>query len=352
MLKEACSFWHNKKHFLLFLFFIIVNHSSLTQASCSPLASLPGQTIWTLLDRAQEAMLGPITYFITEADLPMTITQSGKYVLSCGARLDSGLPSTSITIATDNVSIDLQGAGIRQNFNTGGAAVYAINIAGHSNITIMNGLFGQSNTGGGVVTNTNSAFINFGAGATNIIIKGVRANANDGSEVKALFGSGIVQGLLVQNCQLITSNVIPSTQNAIDIATLNQGLFIDNFVRSTNSAFNIGDGEDIAIIRCYMNSASTAGVSINGVANNVFIFSCAVNNSANGYVLANTVTNALLVGNSTRSLGLGFTGGDASQYFNNSTAISTGSNYNGTFTGFTFTPGQVTDANYWLNLSA
>ena len=102
----------------------------------------PGPTMKTLDEVEPRKPIG-------QADIPLTITESGSYYLTC----DVNSAGTAITVEANNVTIDLMGY---QLIGPGSGTNYGIHITGQTNVEIRNGTIRQFGSRGIYEDNPNS----------------------------------------------------------------------------------------------------------------------------------------------------------------------------------------------------
>jgi len=195
--------------------------------------------VWKLLDSESSATKIPIS------SLPYSITESGSYYLT--TTIDAGT-DTGISIASNNVSIDLNGYTLLGDGTTSNSAIYTT--ASFSNINVFNGII--DNWGSHGINLQNSSEINI----SNIIV-------TQSSSSGMLLGSNAKVAYCTANDN--GADGIASSTNAI----------ISNCITSENNAdgIDVGNQSVIALCNSFQNGDNGLETSSN----------CTVSNSISNY---------------------------------------------------------------------
>lgn len=164
------------------------------------------------VDELHTCLLGTV---ITQAMVPYTIAASGTYYL-CESVTASGAPA--ITIAADNVTLNLNGNTITSNDNVG------INSTG-SNLTITNGYVVAAGTA-----------LNFTTG-TNITITDIQSSSGDNAQPQNVFSG--VTNVHMRDCVISSdgSNITVGLSISGDSVYLTNVTVINT---GSNYGFNVG----------------------------------------------------------------------------------------------------------------
>jgi Right handed beta helix region len=206
-------------------------HCGFAQGSLTP----PGAPAPTMKTLTQVEPRAPIS------SVPITITNAGSYYLT--TNLTGAAGQAGINIATDNVTIDLNGFGLYGGASSGSGVVNGI---ARTNIVVRNGIISGWNGGG----------ISCGL-ANNGCFEHLQVANNPGGGLSA--GPGCV----VQNCVAQANG-----GNGISSAF---GITVKDCSAFTNSAGGISVGLGSLVVHC--NSANSA----NGVGINVGAYSQVLN---------------------------------------------------------------------------
>lgn len=120
--------------FFLSIFFSI---NPLNAAACTPCISTPGENAWILADSILATMCSGVN-FISQADIPITITASGLYCLSEDIT-SAANATTPITVSGNDIVINLNGFSITKPSSTDGVERYIVSFSGASNVGLING---------------------------------------------------------------------------------------------------------------------------------------------------------------------------------------------------------------------
>ena len=173
----------------------------LAQGSLTP----PGAPAPTMKTLAQVEPRVPIS------SAPFTISQPGSYYLTTNLTVSGG---DAITIATNGVTLDLNGFAIASTANPASGTAVLIN-AGLRNITILNGNIqgGVTNSGSDVFSGTGFGYEIFHSGSVpqNVRVSGVSVSGCrfDGTNV------GADESTVVENCVVRTMGGVGIWANTI-----------------------------------------------------------------------------------------------------------------------------------------
>jgi len=222
--------------------------------------------------------VGACETLIFQNDIPFTIDSPGVYCLAESVSFSAG---TAITIASDNVLLDLQDKKI--DGSVGGNIGIAIN-SGLSNITIQNGLLCNMNN------------------------KGIDADAIN----NIAFISMSISDSLIDSLVDIPARIAPITCLQIkDIKVLNVGIFnefpivsvvdsivdsvidIPDCVLSLITGININCVTEVMLTNCQVFCCLGDGFALQLVDNGTIKSCSAIKNGGNGFVLDNVDTSCL-----------------------------------------------------------
>ena len=231
-----------------------------------------------LLSAIDELIIGACETLIFQSDIPFTIDSPGVYCLAESVSFAIG---TAITIASDNVLLDLQDKKI--DGSTGGDIGIAIN-SGLENITIQNGLLCNMNN------------------------KGIDADATN----NIAFISMSISDSLIDSIIDMPALIAPITCLQIkDIKVLNVGIFkefpivsvvdsivdsiidVPDCILSPITGININCATKVILDNCKVLYGLGDGFALQMVDNGIIESCQAIKNGGNGFVLDNTDTTCL-----------------------------------------------------------
>lgn len=233
---------------LVCAFLFASNISILAQGSLTP-PGAPAPTMKTLDQVEPRTRIpGGTTVF--------TISSEGSYYLSGNLSITSG---SAITVAANNVTIDLQGFEVA---GTGGFTGIVIN-SGISNVTIRNG----------TIRNFTSVGIN-GAGNSTVRVEKVRALNNGSVGIKVDINGAVIDCVAEANAGVgivgADNCVIHHCQSIGNTGTSSHGISVGNdaqisgCVARTNGGSGIVAGTSGELSDCVANNNSGIGINLGG----------------------------------------------------------------------------------------
>lgn len=212
------------------------------------------------------------------ATVPYTITTQGSYYLTDNLMATGS--NSGITIAADNVTLDLNGFAV---IGGGAGQVAGIHVSGaHKNIYIKNGTV-RGWTAGGV-----NAF-----NASNSVIQGLRISNNS---APSTFVN--VAGLSIGAGSTVKDSFVAQNTNCNGISTGNACLVTNCVVRLNAAGAGIRAG-DLCYILNNVSDSNGTGISM-GSGNRIESNNCSSNTGA-GFLVPSGYTNNMLVRNSART---------------------------------------------------
>lgn len=269
-------------------------------------------------------------FMITQEDIDagpgFTISTPGKYCLAENVIHTSA--SAAITIAADNVTIDLDAHTID---GTSTATNGIVTTGTRENIIIKNGSITSCEMGVNI-DSTSQVCI------SDLIVK---QSSNDAIEISNS------NNIVIKNC------FIANTATSAIVISLSNNCTIKNCIVQNNTGigFAIGNSTNTAIINCKAIENGSTGFLISGTSDNITICQCiALSNGNNGFFADGVnVTNTTLLNNkSIANLGAGLidTATNTSAFTN--LAHSNGTDYLGIADPIETTPTVTTG--YWTNV--
>jgi hypothetical protein len=192
-------------------------HASIDPTFVEPISINDG--IWDVLSRVGivvDEILGVsgCEYFISQVDIPLTITASGNYCLVQSVTFIG----TAVTINSSDVVFDMRTYTMNGNSSPNSVG---INILADTNVIIQNGMI-EGALSAGI---SSSQFLN------DVIIKNVSMIDVGGSSGPSIDFSNGIEGLLVENCYTSNSGAINITGSGVTV----RNCYMDSFIIGAGS---------------------------------------------------------------------------------------------------------------------
>jgi hypothetical protein len=271
------------------LFFSCSNLSAMCPQTVGPV--LPGESLWQVTSRIGQAtnviesqicaLSGDIgcSFTFGQADIGVgniyTISAPGVYCMKETVTFSVG---TAITIASSDVTIDMQG----HTLNGAGGGNVGIRLGNFiSNVIIQNGTIENINAtfGSTAIRDTTAALVPVPY-LVNVAIKNINFNNNDfGITVDAAGSTGIyTDGLFIENCKFFGS--INSDINVHSISTIVRECLLQTqliILEPIPSPFAINGTKQVVVEDCVISSTSTSQIGfLQAIADTVVIRDCIV----------------------------------------------------------------------------
>ncbi len=366
-----------------------------------PKTVTPGETITNILDRVQTSLCADVVIY--QEDIPYTITKPGAYKL--GEFITNNSDTPAITIASNDVLLDLGCHGINQVKSAGVVTRSAIFANGFNRITIRNGGILMSGPLTSAVTNG----INLQSGEGFLLYDLFISGQNLDGQCVSIFNSihvelnnifmqdvntgivfDVVEGFRLYSCYVThtgTGYLFLATQDGTCTYCVVTDAIVTLAGNPGGPGFNIGNGatqpQGIYFDSCTAESINTTGFLVNGtiaslaldiVFRNCTAISCgtdgfsAINSqrttfeycqaqhcgltlaTGNGFTVINDGVAANIINcSSIRNANHGYSVTGSTNVFSSYGSNNPGGNFNGVNPLFiAITP---VGANYWLNLS-
>lgn len=277
-----------------------------------------GSRLW---DFSKETIEQEADYIITQADIPLTITLPGVYRL---AEALSATSATVITIASDNVVLDLNGKTI-----SGSLGIALAIDADIRNVHIENGfIVGAPSFSNGLIINANDSdisvknveFSNFSApGLAAILIQSANNIIFDhclfsGSTID-LMQTTTVNELIIKNCSFSSAQ----DSNALNLQQVSNSLVIDSTFNLLTTGIIASGVQSSVFQNCALSQCASAGLNFSQ-SNNNWVKNCfisglssdtpiagIISSGGNGNVFENCIVNGVATtATNSASLAAGF----------------------------------------------
>lgn len=280
-------------------------YSVLHGSACTPLVNSAGTNIWEIADTVQALLAEQRTHVITA--IPFTISAAGIYVL--GDNIVDTSTTNGITIAADDVIIDLRGKTISKNLSAPPRAIFTTS-GTRKNITIKNGTLIASPNGSGFPSRHIDASNITGLTIQNITFKG---RSNSTSATSVMLDSSI--GILFENC-IFVKNFNSLLLTDCEHVTLRQCDVLD----SGADGFQFTGGRNFSCFECALYSEGM-GFAAGSSAQNI-VYNCCLSSSCTvgleGFA-ADSCANIIIedcVANDNGTEGFDYSGSEKTIYFN------------------------------------
>jgi len=244
--------------------------------------------------RMSTSLCCPCDFFITQADIPYTITQPGKYCLAESVLFTTGI---AIDIQSSDVTLDLNNRIMRATTNVG---TTGINIGSFEAVTVRNG----------TIDNNEEGIISAGSGVRigNITVQNSRSR---GIDITGGTGSVITDCLIRDVISVSGGSGIHEAAAAIN------NCFINCKVDNSNFYGFLIEGEESLFEKCVATDSNSTGFSVLG--GNIILKACDAMGNTTGFSLSgdnNTAQDCQALDNN-----IGFTLGGNNNTLNNCESV-------------------------------